>query len=466
MILRFKFLVILAFSLLFSLGIFAQEIAPVYTARAYWLEQQNPRYRELMMRQMRGDSIKPAELDWLNYYKEYLAGYYSKLSEKEKQVYQDKNKEWDKLSESKNQPLINPKQNDQYSDVGDRSIFTKYVVYSGYSGFYYGAALDVVFEINGAGAAGIPFLTAGACVLVPLLNSSNRQMSNNSLMLAVHGKSVGWMHGFAFSSLLFGNKIISDFDKPTLTIGALSSIGLGYLGKELGKNDKWTEGRVALYRHYGFLMPYAGASFLWSGGVNDIRVYGAGLLVSGMAGYYIAQKISDRIDYSRGDILSMKGLTLLNGGLGFGLWIDAGNGNRGSFYLPAIGALGGTLLGHIWLKDYNLSMTAARQTIYATIGGSLIGFGTALVINSSSKTPYYLIPWITGFVSYAIAVENVKTKPQAADENKKGIFRNLTADFEPQNLILGSRLTPKAGASPLSMRIQPPPALTLRYSIR
>ncbi len=463
---RNRFIFLILFALGFLSGLSAQEQAPVYSARAYWLEQQNPRYKELIQRQLKGDSIKPAELDWLNYYKQYLEGYYSKMSEQEKQIYKEKIKEWTGWVESGKHPAAVSKENDQLSDAGDRTIYTKYLRQSGYYGFYYGASLDVILGISWPGAAGVPFLTAGACFLVPMLNPANRQLSNNSLLLSGHGKTVGWLHGFALSNVLLGDNTNANNSKIALTISAASSIGLGYLGKELGKNENWTEGRIALYRHYGLFTPFEGASFLIAAGMDDNRILGLGVLASGVAGYYIADKISDRINYSRGDVLSMKGLTLLNGALGLGLWLDIGDAKRGSSCLPAIGAIGGTLLGHIWLKDYNLSVSAARKTIYAAIGGSLIGEGIALIVNSDSPTPYYLIPWLTGFVSYAIAVENVKSKPLSSIEGRKGLFRNWSADFQPQNLILGSRMLPKQGSSPLCLRIQPPPAFTLRYSIR
>jgi hypothetical protein len=463
---RLQFFLLLAFIMLISIETSAQELAPIYSARAYWLEQQNPRFKELLLRQLRADSLKPAELDWLNAYHQYLDDYYSKLTDDEKQVYKAKNAEWDQLASNRKPSINNPREGDQFSDAGDKSIYTKFLVQSGWFGFFYGGVINTLFDVSGSEAAGIPFLTAGASVLVPMLNYSNRQISNNSLMLSLHGKTIGWVHGFALSGIILGSGYHANNEKIVLTLGALSSIGLGYLGKELGKNENWSEGRVALYRHYGLLAPFSGASVLLAAGVNDNRIYGAGILASGFAGYYIADRIALHTDFTRGDILSIKSLTILNGCLGLGLWLDAGHANRGSSFLPALGAISGTVMGQYWLKDYKLTISAARKTVYATIGGSLIGEGLALIVNSDSPTPYYLIPWITGFVSYAIAVENFKTKPLAIIENRKGLFRNWTADFQPENLIIGSRMKPKDGASPMSMKIQPPPALVLRYTLR
>ncbi len=463
---RLQFLLLVVYMFIISFESFGQELAPIYSARAYWLEQQNPRYKELISRQLKADSLKPGEIDWLNSYKQYLDSYFSKLSDEEKQVYKVKNAEWDQLANYSKPAIINPKEGDQLSDAGDKSIYTKYLVQSGWFGFFYGGTINILFDVSGPAAAGIPFLTAGASVLLPMLNSSNRQISNNSLMLSLHGKTIGWVHGFALSNVILGSGYNSSDAKIALAISAMSSIGLGYLGKELGKNSNWSEGRVALYRHYGLLAPFSGGSLLLATNVNDNRLFGAGIIVSGLAGYYIADRIAIHTDYTRGDVLSIKTLTILNGCLGLGLWLDAGNASRGSSILPALGAISGTLLGQYWLKNYKLTVPAARKTVYATIGGSLIGEGIALIVNSDSPAPYYFIPWLTGFVSYAIAVESLKAKPLAIIENRKGIFRNWTADFQPENLIIGSKMRPKDGASPMSMKIQPPPALVLRYDIR
>ena len=463
---RLQFLLLLAFIMIISFEASAQELAPIYSARAYWLEQQNPRYKELIARQMRGDSINSGELEWLSSYRQYLDSYYAKLTEKEKQVYKDKSLEWDKLASDKKPLVTNPKEPDQYNDVGDKSIYSKYLVQAGYFGFYYGATINAVFDIGGATSVGIPFLTAGTSVLIPMLNPATRQLGNNSLMLSVHGKTVGWIHGFALSNVILGSSSGTNNAKIALTISALSSIGLGYLGRELGKNTSWTEGRIAMYRYYGLLAPFTGGSILLAANVNDNRLFGAGIIASGLAGYYIADRISNKTDYTRGDVLSMKTLSILNGFLGLGIWLDAGDAKRESSILPALGAISGTLLSQYWLRNYKLTMPAARKIIYATIGGSLIGEGFALIINSSTPTPYYVIPWVTGFISYTIAVESFKSRPGLSGDNRNGLFRNWTADFHPENLIIGSKMTPRNGASPMSLKMQPPPALTLRYTIR
>ncbi|MBM3421537.1 MAG: hypothetical protein FJY11_10435, partial [Bacteroidetes bacterium] len=143
----------------------------------------------------------------------------------------------------------------------DDIIFRRHIIKSGYHGLLYGIAADVIFEIDGAAAAGIPVITAGASVLIPLLTNSDKSIDFDAMILSGHGKSIGWAHGFSVAALAFGENLF-DEDKYKLTVGmgALSSIGGGFLGKGLAKNNLWSEGRVELYRHYGWVMPFAGFS--------------------------------------------------------------------------------------------------------------------------------------------------------------------------------------------------------------
>jgi hypothetical protein len=334
----------------------------------------------------------------------------------------------------------------QNSKAQDDIMFRKYVVYSGINGLFYGLAFDAMTDINGGAAAGIPVITAGVSVLVPLISNSSKTMTPNSMVLSTHGKFIGWVHGFALSTLLAGDNAWSDNTyKLTIGLGAVTSIGMGVLGKSVGRNTNWTEGQVALYRHYGWLGPLTGVS-LAAAFSDEPRLMGASTLLFGAGGYFFADKVYRWNEYTKGDIRATQVLSLLNGGLGFGIIMDISeNGDlpRANILIPAVGALSGTLIGHLWTKNTKLTPRQGLQSAYAATGGAVIGFGIALVTESNSITPYYLIPYITGMGAYAIAVERMRKVNQVQSFIPRERKNNWQVAFMPQNLFLNSKIPAK-----------------------
>ena len=211
----------------------------------------------------------------------------------------------------------------------DELLFRKHIINSGWHGLFYGITLDIVADVDGAAVVGIPVITAGASALLPLLTNSSRNITTNSLMLTNHGKTLGWAHGFSLMSLALGEDAWTDDSyKLTVAAGALSSIGLGRLGYSLGKNKShWEEGQVALYRHYGWIMPFTGFS-LSAAFADDPRIFGASVLLFGAGGYFLADQLYKMNPYTRGDIRATQALTLLHGYFGYGLAIDKGFENE------------------------------------------------------------------------------------------------------------------------------------------
>jgi hypothetical protein len=328
----------------------------------------------------------------------------------------------------------------------DEILFRKHVVYSGINGLFYGIALDVISEANGGAAFGIPVISAGVSALIPLMTNSSKTISSNSLVLSGHGKFVGWAHGFALATLAGGeNAWNGDNYKLTIGLGAAASIGLGILGNSLGKNEDWTEGQVALYRHYGWIVPLSG-TLIMASFVDEPRLYGGAVLLCGAGGYLLADKIYSHHEYTRGDIRATQVLTLLNGGLGYGIVedrMDRGNLSRSDFLIPAIGILSGTIAGQMWLKDVNLTQKQGLQTAYAATGGAILGLGIALLTESEHATPYYIIPYITGLGAYAIAVESFRKKNALQVFLPHNHSNRWEVAFMPQNLFLNSRIPEK-----------------------
>ena len=120
------------------------------------------------------------------------------------------------------------------------------------------------------------------------------------MVLSGHGKIIGWAHGFALATFIGGgNAWNRDNYKLTIGLGAMTSIGLGILGNSLGKDYNWTDGQVALYRHYGWVGPFTGIS-LSAAFSDEPRFYGASVVLFGAGGYLLADKIFRWNEYTRG----------------------------------------------------------------------------------------------------------------------------------------------------------------------
>jgi len=336
----------------------------------------------------------------------------------------------------------------QSASAQDDILFRKYVVSSGINGFYYGFAIDLITSASGGAAAGIPVLSAGVSALIPLMSNSARTISENSYVLSGHGKAVGWAHGAALATLIGGEDAWTGNNyKLSVALGAATSIGLGILGKNLGKTTNWSDGQVALYRHYGWVGPFTGIS-LMAAFSDSPRAYGASVLVFGAGGYLLADRIYKWNEFTRGDVRATQVLSILNGGLGFGIVMSlTENANRDfkrtDLLVPAIGVLSGSMLSHLWLKDIKLSPKQGLMTAYATSGGAVLGLGIALITESDKIAPYYIIPYLTGLGAYAYAVETFRKNNGTQSFTPGAKKSNWDFSFMPQNAILNSKMPSK-----------------------
>jgi hypothetical protein len=328
----------------------------------------------------------------------------------------------------------------------DDMLFRRHIVYSGINGLFYGGALDIILELQGGASAGVPVIAAGTAALIPLLTNSSKTITENSLVLSGHGKVIGWSHGFAMATFIGGENAWFDNNyKLTIGLGAITSIGLGYLGNRLGKNINWTDGQVALYRHYGWIGPFTGIS-ISAAFSDEPRFYGGSVLLLGAGGYLLADEIYKWNEYTRGDIRATQVLSMLNGGLAYGIatdMADQGDPERSTLLIPAIGVLSGTFLGHLWLKNTKLTAKQGLSTAYAATGGAILGLGIALFTESHSATPYYVIPYITGMGAFALTVESLRRKNEIQKPFPALQKNNLEISLMPQNLFLNEKMQNK-----------------------
>ncbi len=334
----------------------------------------------------------------------------------------------------------------------DQLLFRKRILSSTWNSFLYGDAVVVIGEMKGAAAVGIPVIAAGAGALVPLLTNESRPVTTNMLQLTNHGQTIGWFDGFAFSALIFGNDFFdSNKYKVTLGLGAATSIGLGILGKSLGKNKDWSEGQVALYRHYGWVGPMI-TSFTAMTFADDPRVYGGAFLLGGAGGYLLGDVVNNWNEFTRGEVTATRTLTIMNGILGGCILADIQDYAKtdelyfkgAEFLIPAAGIAAGTAIGHFWLKDTKLTPRQGMTTVYAAGGGAILGLGLALVVNSEAPTLWYSIPYATSLGAYAFAVEKMRKKNSSIGFRSDDKMSNWDFAFMPYNIMLNNKIE-KAG---------------------
>lgn len=333
------------------------------------------------------------------------------------------------------------------SSAQDEILFRRHIINSGWNGLFYGGAIDVIAELDGGAAVGVPVITAGASMLIPLLANREKSIDYDALVMNMHGKSIGWVDGLSLATLVGGEKAWesdgSNNYKYTVGFGALSSIGMGILGNHLARNNDWTEGQVELYRLYGWVGPLTGYCILASFS-EELRLYAASALVFGAGGYLLADRINNWYDYTRGDVRATQMLTALNTGLGVGILADCVDDmeevNNPYWLIPAAGALTGSFAGHFWLKNKNLTPRQGMLSVYAASGGALIGLGIALITESENITPYYLIPYATGLAAFATTVELLGRKNSSQALLNYDRKNNFNFTLMPQNLLMNNIL--------------------------
>jgi hypothetical protein len=404
----------------------------------YWIMENDSMYTSLLQKHNQGDSLSLMELSWLNDYQVNLKKTFDGLPDAEKANYYQFRLSWANKKGNKGISNISA----DLEDLGDRSAYIEHLLYSGYYGFYYGLAFNYIFNIRDPASEGIPILSAGISTIIPMVTIPDKRVTTNALLLGGHGKFVGGFQGAALGVLLTGTGKGNYTDtkgKAIAAIASLSSIGLGRLGYKFGEEKGWSQGQVALYRHYGLLMPLEGMALGLAFESEDIRTYSALSLGFGAAGYLIANKVGKLNDYTRGDVISIQGLTLLNAWLGGGIVADIEPENGSAVLYPALLALGGTVAGQLWLKDARLTTLQGRVTMYAASGGAFIGLGIVTIANPISITPYYLIPYLTGLASYSLFVNKfMKENTTALLGTKESQPWNLS--IAPQNILLNKRM--------------------------
>jgi hypothetical protein len=391
-------------------------------------------YLSLSGLQAAGATLSQVDQARLEEFKKNLAIYFTQMSDEEKASYYKNRAGWSKTPGSVFQEV------DQVY-AGERSTFTKYVAASSAYGFLYGSASIYFLGIESEAAIGIPFITGGISALIPLVSIKDKMVSTNSLLLSLHGKAIGAFQGAMLGVAIVGNENSDeDWGKLVAGLATASSITLGHVGFAMGKNSKWTPGRITFYTHYGWLIPLESMAVVGAFGVEDARIYGITSLLGGAGGYLLAKGVVDRNNYTRGDVFSIQTFTWLNGLFGFGILSELEDPGSSAILIPAVTTMAGTLAGQLWMKNAKLSSQQGRNIILGTSAGSAIGLGlSAMITNDEFSTINYVVPYLTGLISYSLLAESYKRKnntPAFGSDKATGWKFNLM----PQNIIINNRM--------------------------
>jgi hypothetical protein len=423
-------------------------IAQQKTAQEYWKMENDTSYTRLLKRMQAGETLSVEEQNKLIDYKSMLNTYFEKLSDNEKSVYYKNRAKWSAQPGSVSRA---PAEQEEDVYAGERSKFSQYLTSSGVFGFLYGLSFDYLLGIEDDGAAiALPLVTSGLSTLIPILTIKDKNVTYNSLTLSIHGKTMGAWQGAAVGLLITGED--TGDGKLILGLATASSIVLGRLGYVLGRDKPWTQGRAALYTHYGFLMPLEGLAIDAAFNVQDVRVYAATSLAFGAGGYFIADHVARKNDYTRGDVTAISTLSSINGLLGISVLADiAGNTdsdvNTGYWLIPAAGAIGGTVAGQLWLKNARLSSQQGRNIALASTGGALIGIGLTAIFQPETAAPYYVAGYAGAMTTYSLLLSKYK-KSNIAYMREKNKLSRWNLNIMPQNLFLNKKIEAFANANP------------------
>lgn len=420
----------------------AQEIPELYSARALWQEINKTEYRSLKEKQLNGNVLGQKELLWLNQYEEYLKNYFQNLSIEEKQVYFEQKESWYADAGLAELLAFSP----ETKAYRDPNLLIKHMVYSGVYGGIYGGLLVGILDVeNESWRSGLPLLLAGGSILVPLVAPGYKDINNQSLWLKSHGKSVGLGHGFLLGAALFGDDAFGSAETPvanaetlekiTRSLGLATSITLGQIGFNLGKNKDWTEGQVTLYQYFGYLAPATAAAITFSTGAENARTYGISMLASAPLGYYTAAKLGQKVDYTRGDIVSVTNATTLGFLYGASMLILFEPESEAGILIPTTTGLIGSGMALLYHRDYHLTRQQGRRLIWASGGSFLVGLGTVVIVEPQEEFFNLLVPTVFATIGYSVLNRYYKNHPGTDLGQNGSFFENSQFALHPESLL-------------------------------
>ncbi len=448
-------------SLLFFLSLsilsFSQDL---YTARGYWEETTKSNYQVIKKKQISGDSLSTNEKLYLSDYETHLSTYYGRLSDSEKNRYQEMKPVWDR-------ELKNTVAQQEYNPLEGRK---KNFFSNGFYGLYYGISLVAIADIDNAGIVGIPLITSGLSMMGPLIRPKKYEIATPAAVRAGNtGRMLGLGYGLALAWAINGND--DGTGKLALGLSSLGSIALGEAGFYLQKKKNFTMGHIDLVRHYNFLGAWSALALAGATGTDHPNVFGASLLAGGVSGFLIGNKAAKKYDYSRGDVDAISSLTLITTGLGFTAVIETLQNNSNPpdalILVPAATSVAGTLIAQRAVKGAHFTDKQGAIIHLSTAGSALIGLGIVALTEADSPTLYVGIPSALALVTHQVLFHKFKTRNierslQSSDKKKWGYKFSFKAT--PENYFINKMMLNNSSSIYTSSSRMQNPLATLRIT--
>lgn len=433
---RNNFATALVVCMLISFCLFSQNL---YTARGYWEELTKATYREIKLKEAGGTVLTNDERSYVNDYEAYLFSYYQKLSQGEQEKFAEMKAQWDAELDSPAQVTEKPlPQTDEFEwRSRDKMVNALY-------GVYYGLTFAAIAEIDNAAAVGIPLITGGLWLLGPAINKEKYEgITQTTIRAGNTGKLMGLGYGLSLGLAIAGDN--SD-GKLALFLSSAGSIALGEIGFQTQKRNDISEGRVEMFRHYGFLGPWvAVAGNIALTNEQSTRSIGVTLLTGGVAGMAIGNRVGKRYAYTGGDVQVISSLSLVSTGLGFAAVAEAidENNSNALILLPAAGSIAGTILGQRMIKGVYLTRRQGSFVNLAAGGSALISLGILTLVEPSSLTAWIAVPSVAGLVAHQIAFRSLKKENLLKGVQGSRMKRNnwrLSMNLAPENYFINQRM--------------------------
>lgn len=423
----------------------------LYTARGYWEESNKETYRIIKQKSTNGIALTADESSYLQDFETYLSNYYQHLSEDEKAFYSKMKAQWDR-------ELMGPEERiivEEEFEWRGRDYATN-ILY----GAYYGASFVAITEIASAATIGIPLLTGGLWALGPVIAPRKYENITRPVIRASNtGKFLGLIYGGSLALMIGGDQEYTG--QLALGLSTLGSIALGEVGFKLQKNRNFSEGHIELVRHYGIIGPWLGAAALIAVESGNSNLYGAALLTGGVGGILVANKVSKKYDYTKGDIDNVSAMTLATTGVGFAIAAEVlqEDASGAAIIIPVAGTVLGTILGQKAVKGVYLNKRQGSTIGLSTGGAALVGLGLAAIFETESPTVWVGVPSVLALATQQILFNKYKKDNLAGNFlgkiNKDKPYK-FSMKVTPENYFVNQRMAVPAGIIGVNSNISNP----------
>lgn len=431
----------------------------LYTAEGYFRETRKESYLKIKTKQEKGTALSKDEEQYVSDYEAYLQNYYNRLSEDEKAIYERMKYQWANVQNE--QPAPQPPEDFEWRNR-DRFLNAMF-------GVYYGATVVAISGSTGAANAGIPLVTGGLWLLGPAMNPKKYEGITQSTIRASNtGKTLGLGYGAAL-----GLAIAGDADNTSNVVLAASSIGsiaLGEAAFQIQKKRSIRDGQIEMMRHYGFLGPAVAGAGLFAAKVDNANLGGLGILAGGIAGLVVGKSVSQKYEYTRGDVDVVNSLAIVSTGVGLTAVVAQLENNEGSpglILIPAATAVIGTVMGQRSVREVHLTRKQGSTVNLSTAGAALLGFGIMALTESDSPTAIVGVPTLLALGAHQALFRKYRqenlAKGLGRSLNRKSKKYSLAMRVQPENYVVNRSIGQPRTFNPQLSLSQPIVNFTLRF---